>query len=499
MFKRSMLRRSIVSVMLAVILLLAGCATNAPTPSEQSNTNATKAMSGTIKIFMIGETPKGQAEVTKALEKALAKDNLNFKLDFTFITGSEYVNKLTLVASSGEDYDICWTMPVNIGDLAAKKGLAPLNDALKNYGKDLLASIPELSLKEVTFDGNIYGIPTLIPVSSQDGLVQIRKDLREKYGMPPITTVAGFEDYLRAVKANEPGMIPYSDDVARFLCREYGEFFTPIGKELRSPVYVAADDTNMVVKNFYTSDIFKNIAMKIRKWDSEGLYGLEVSKNVNADVGAGKVAATWATVGTLDERISQFKSLMPNGMLENVFLYPDKPHCLFVYGVDNLSVLAVSKKVNESVAFINWIRKNQANYDLMSYGVKDVNYKLKGDSISYEGIVPENVYLPSNWSWADVRFRRYDAALDPGYKESRINWDSGARTFPYTGFVLKQDPINIEIAQMTALMAEYRPQLLNSKIDWQTTLDTFLKKMDEAGMEKVIKECQTQMDAYVKK
>ena len=54
----------------------------------------------------------------------------------------------------------------------------------------------------------IYGIP-LTQSFGGNTLVYIRGDLREKYGLDPVTDMDSFVAYLQAIVDNEPSMIPF--------------------------------------------------------------------------------------------------------------------------------------------------------------------------------------------------------------------------------------------------------------------------------------------------
>ncbi len=496
---KTILRRafSAISVILAVVLLISGCG------SKESDTKGGLGGDGKVvnlRYAYIGNEPKGQAEVTEALNKAMAEDGVGVSIEFVFIPSDEYVNKLVMIAAAKEDYDICWTMPTNMPDLVSRKGLAPLNESLDKYGQNLKEAISDLQWREVTIDGKIYGVPGLLPAASCDRTLFVRKDFMKKYGIEKIETLEDFEKYIRAYKKDRPEGIAIRGFSGRELFRVYGDIFEPIGKELNSPVCVELDDPNMEVKNFYKTDIFLNIIHKIREWHAEGLYEIEPPKDLEALFAQGLCAAMWSVLNT-HERISYFKANCPepDGMIESILLNPDKPKNLIKFGADNLSVFSMCDNVDAAVKFISWIRGSQEAYDLISYGIEGVHYKLDGEAISYEGIPPEKMYLAKNWMWSDIRYMRFDKALGNEYKQMLLDWDKDAKSYPFTSFTLNRAPINDEINQIAALTAEYVPQLKNSKIDFQSTYETFLKKLDQAGMDKIIAEVTKQMKEYIEK
>lgn len=455
----------------------------------------------TLKLLFPLDKPVAQDEVIQAVEAKLAKDGLPIKLEFTYIPYDQYWNKVWLIAASGEPYDIALSAFSNISDFVSKKVLAPLDTALDNYGQDIIKSTPDYAFQGVTINGHIYGIPRVMPISEFQSFVQIRGDLRKKYGLPEIKTVADMDLYLETIHKNEPTITPYFYDTGRFLLREYGDVAFFAGGYLNAPVYIDPADPQLKVRNTYESDFFQNIMEKMHDWQKKGYipYGpSDTSRYLDPEIAfnSGKVAATWSVVLKQTERIDAFKAMNPEGELENVYLHPEKPKYLFT-GADNiLSVFSTSQHVNESVAFINWLRSSQENYDLFTYGIKDVNYKLKDGAIDYDGIAPQHQYTPISWSWNDIRYVRFSKYISPEYSKQLRNWDKEATASPTLGFVPDLAPIKSEIAQLNVIITEYLPLLYNAKVDWAVTMEKFRAKLKDAGMNHVMTEIQKQFDAY---
>lgn len=455
----------------------------------------------TLKLLFPLDKPVAQDEVIQAVEAKLAKDGLPIKLEFTYIPYDQYWNKVWLIAASGEPYDIALSAFSNISDFVSKKVLAPLDTALDIYGQDIIKSTPDYAFQGVTINGHIYGIPRVMPISEFQSFVQIRGDLRKKYGLPEINTVADMDLYLETIHKNEPAITPYFYDTGRFLLREYGDVAFFAGGYLNAPVYIDPADPQLKVRNTYESDFFQNIMEKMHDWQKKGYipYGpSDTSRYPDPEIAfnSGKVAATWSVVLKQTERIDAFKAMNPEGELENVYLHPEKPKYLFT-GADNiLSVFSTSQHVNESVAFINWLRSSQENYDLFTYGIKDVNYKLKDGAVDYDGIAPQHQYTPISWSWNDIRYVRFSKYISREYSKQLRNWDKEATVSPTLGFVPDLAPIKSEIAQLNVIITEYLPLLYDAKVDWAATMERFRAKLKDAGMNHVMTEIQKQFDAY---
>ncbi|MDR6884366.1 ABC transporter substrate-binding protein [Bacillus sp. 3255] len=468
--------------------------------SQQPVTTALQP--ATLKLLFPLEEPAAQKEVLQAVEAKLAKDGLPIKLDITYIPYDQYWNKVWLIAASGESYDIALSAYSNIADYVSKKVLAPLDTALRDHGQAIVESTPDYAFQGVTIGGQIYGIPRVMPISEFQSFVQIRGDLRKKYGLPEIKTVADMDLYLETMHKYEPAITPYFYDTGRFLLREYGDVAFLAGGYLNAPVYIDPADPQLRVRNTYESDFFRSIMQKMHEWQDKGYvpYGpSDTSRYPDPELAfnSGKVAATWSVVLKQTERIDAFKAMNPDGELENVYLHPEKPKYLFT-GADNiLSVFSTSQHVNESVAFLNWLRSSQENYDLFTYGIKDVNYTLTPDgAIDYDGIPPEKQYMPISWTWNDIRYVRFSKYISPAYRGELRNWDKEATASPTLGFVPDLSPIKSEIAQLNVIITEYLPLLYDAKGDWAATMGSFRVKLKDAGINHVIAEIQKQFDSF---
>ena len=101
--------------------------------------------------------------------------------------------------ASGFDYDLCFTSDwLNYYDEAVRNG--GLYDLTK-YLEDIKTIVPEDIIKNVSYDGKIYGVPN-IQIFAMPLAVKARKDLLEKYNfdLQSIKTVEDVEPFLKTIK-----------------------------------------------------------------------------------------------------------------------------------------------------------------------------------------------------------------------------------------------------------------------------------------------------------
>jgi putative aldouronate transport system substrate-binding protein len=460
----------------------------------------TSSINVTLNVAFPGDAPAGQDEVNAAISAKMKADGFgSIKFNYTFIPWDTYWSKLDLIAASGEDYDITWEHQTTIARAVSKSMLAPLNDALKAFGPDILANTPSFVFKESTFKGKIYSIPRVSPSSQYDWIVSIRGDLREKYNIPPITDLAGYEKYLAALKANEKDMVP--GDAANLrgeMFREYcPSFYFPIEDQNNTLAYIDLTDKSLTVKSFFETAMYKSMVDKEYSWNKKGyLPQINQFTDTQAAFIAGKMGATIGNVMWPTENVDAVHSALPGAKIEEVFMNPSKPKYTNVASDNLLSVFAQSKKVNESIVFLNWYRKSQENYDLWTYGIKGVNYKLNGNSVSVDGISPNHLYQPISWSWTDLRFHRFSANLDPNYITVIKNWDKDSVQSPLLGFALDREPIKKELTDLATACAQYTAPQQSGTLSYDASKADMVKAFKAAGLDRVLKEIQKQVDAF---
>lgn len=493
----------VASIILSTILaitMLAGCGSNnnggaAPsqTPASGEQTPAGKEV--TLQILFPGDPPQDLEAVSAAISEKMKADGLNIKLNYTFVPWDTYWNKQSLVVAGGEDFDLTWSQVAYLPQSVAKNILLPLDEHLANDGKQLMESTPDYVWKGVQFDGKIYAIPRVVPVAQNNDTFQIRGDLRKKYNLPEVTTLEQFEAYLEAVKVNEPTMIP-SGVITTGLGREYMPSYYANGDLFNSFFYIDAAKQPLTFENLYESEAFANLVNKAREWNNKG-YTPKDHVAVNEDFGKGKTGAVASNLFRPSESIDGLVANIPGGEIEFVQFNADQPKYIF-NSVDNLlAVFATSKHPKEAVQFVNWFHSNEENYNLMSLGVEGINYKLDGNSASYDGIAADKQYLPISWAWTDMRFAKFSNNISPAQLDVMKNWDNDAIKTDLIGFSVDSEPVKSELAKVNAIVIEYQKPLYSGLVEYSSVKEKLLKRLKDAGIDKVLAEYQKQLDAYL--
>ncbi|MDR1061256.1 MAG: extracellular solute-binding protein, partial [Clostridiales bacterium] len=158
----------------------------------------------TIKIYLTGDAPKYLDEVWNNVADK-SKGVLNAKFAVNYIPWSDYADKMTMLAASGDDFDLYFDANWLIWPTMVKNGaLLGLNDLFDQYAPNLKAYLEAPGLLEwAKVNGEFMGVP-IDDAGTQRPIVAIREDLRVKYDLPDsMATMEELEAYLDVVTANE--------------------------------------------------------------------------------------------------------------------------------------------------------------------------------------------------------------------------------------------------------------------------------------------------------
>lgn len=472
---------------------LAGCGEPKGEDSGKSGGDETV----TLTFATTGAEPSCQAQVLDAVNEKLKADGLNFQIDVKYL--DDYWNKLALDIAGGAEYDLAWAHNSTLSDLVAKKVYQPITEALDSVGTELKEKTPDYVLSGGTVNGEVYAIPRIVPTTGYTNTFDVRKDLMDKYGIEKITTLEEMEQYLQAIYENEEGMIPYAGSNILPLMPVMGNYHYLLGDGAYA-LYVDPEDPELTVKNFWASDEFVQMCDKKREWEEKGWLSNDWSAIESPDNGFdyGKVGAVDSNVMRVSERVDSMANNVPEAEPYTVYLEPEK-RWIFNAGDNMLAVPSTSKHPEEAVQFIQWIKCNQENYDLWSYGVEGVNYNKNGEAVDVSGIDAENVYSPNIWMWNDLDVARFSSNFPEDAIERLQSWDSESEASPLLGFTIDQTNIKSEVSQITAIMTEYSQNLAKGQVNIHDVQAEILEKMEAAGIDKVIEEVQKQVDAYAGK
>ncbi|WP_438351123.1 extracellular solute-binding protein [Paenibacillus sp. FA6] len=411
-------------------------ATNQPKEVDSNQTAESKLEPVTLKIMLWGDKPNQFDEVVAEFEKR-TKDTLNTKLNVTFTPQSDYVNKLKLKLSAGEQVDLAFDAPwMNMNQFIQQDNYHILDDYFFNDKyPGLKKAFSESFINNNKFMGtdnklHVYGVP-MGQYLGDLGILYYRKDLAEKYGMSEFDSYQDVLTYYDNVLINEKNMTPFierndgnyssvavinGDKETGVDAAKAGLYSLPLAPNVDVTAYIKDNkivDASITGEN---EDSLKNFPapynvadtstmQTVREWNEKGYTEKEPITRTDAQgtFTAGKAASMTETIANFTSIESALKAVVPSAEL-GMFLVNkgerelEQPFALTDFRVWNfLTVPKSSKNLERSMMFVNWLNENQDNHDLFELGIEGKHWVAEGaDKFKYpDGIdVSRNYNLP---------------------------------------------------------------------------------------------------------
>lgn len=485
----------------------------------------------TLRIMMFGEKPLHFEEVLEEFYARTA-DTLNVELDIEFNPVPDHKQKLLLIASAGEEYDLVFDAPwMQIKTLSKDGAYIPLDDYFHNDDyPGLKANFSEDYLNSNKFHGSIYGMPITKTVKSAEG-IGIRTDMMEKYGYDEIKDYETLQAFFDDILANEPDMVPMAAEGRVGFFRALQPEFERYGIFPAGDFLVTLSEDGKTVEGavhkfgsvMYSGDGEEHMATFPAPWNTQAawlerpLQYQEWSKYLEEDVMAqtdpngfftsGKAAALSRGYQNVNELATLNKNL---GIDTDFYAFPYmdvdrnqiEGETYTDYKVWNFVCIPVtSTKADRTMAFIDWIFQSEENHDLFELGIEGVHWNKVGDN-SYE--VHPDLAEPYKFPWYQLtgtpNMNRLNSAL-PETAAEFVAWQSNPDKYtltPMAGFEFDYDPVKTEKASIDAIYTAITTGIVNGAYeDPAAILFEANENAVKAGLEAMREETMKQVQAFL--
>ena len=157
----------------------------------------------TVTMYVVGDRPEDTDLVMEEINKILESE-FNTTLDLKHIAWADISTKYSLILAGGEDVDLMFTAPWNYYYTEAAKGafMEITEEFIEKYMPQTHVTQAPESWQSASINGKVYAVPKN-SISPEHKFVAIRDDLREKYGLEPLTDWDTLEEYLVTIAEKE--------------------------------------------------------------------------------------------------------------------------------------------------------------------------------------------------------------------------------------------------------------------------------------------------------
>lgn len=454
--------------------------------------------------YLLGEAPPDGPAVMAELNKRL-EEKINATIEVKYIPFADLSTTYPLILSSGDDFDFIYGNHEYVSN-ASKGGYREITmEDVKEYMPlSYNATTPE-QWADTLVNGKIYMIPQTFKELNVGGQFY-REDLRKKYNVPEIKTMYDLDVYFKAIKENEPEMMPADgtiDDIMGIM--PFG-YFDLAGTGI---AFFDLDDPTHQIYSIFSpefQEVLKKNAETMKKFNEEGYIPKNpfAQKTSARDLGAAGRSAIW---NNAFENYPQYASDAAGKGWEIGYI----PGNLSLKGSASLrpatgngiSFSPNSKNYERALMAIDLIHQDPEFNMLISFGIEGVNYVIEDGKLALGPEIdaannPYPMYSSGFWSTNRDLWPPLENYTDDYLNMKKQLQDSAASNV-LMGFNFNGDNVKSEMANISNVTQQYLWPIKAGVIagDVDSAIEEYLSKLKTAGAEKVFDEVVKQVEEYL--
>lgn len=469
-----------------------------------------------IRILMQGRPEGPISNDMPWIQEITKKTGIRFKWEQAPADGNQYKEKFNIMLTSGDIPDLMCSSDKTILNRGGVSGIfEPLNEYIDKYMPNVKAKLeekPEVRKAITNYDGNIYFLARITAVKPLNILI-VRKDWLDKLGLKIPTDAQEMYNVLKAFKENDPNGNGEADEIP-FTCRgklaSLNPFIECFGLYGKSPFFVE----NGEVKFTYTDSRYKKALEYLNKLYKEKLIDNEYLTNDQniwesrlTNGISGMTYDVFIRVDYLNNLIGEnvFTGMIPLKGPDGKAVTQEQQNPIGV----GTSVSSKSKFKVEIAKFFNWMYSEEGILTT-NFGVEGLTYEIVDGEPKYTDLImkdPDYSPLPKMFTlgfrdhWPYVTDIRYENAMS-SEEQIKIRDTIAKHIVPnYPMHSFSYTPEELEV--MTSVYPQietYVNEMVNKFIIGVEPLDKFdefVEKIDQLGLQEVLKVQQAAYDRYM--
>jgi putative aldouronate transport system substrate-binding protein len=432
---------------------------------------------------------EAQAEV-EAHINALIGPKIGAHVDLVQVPLADFNQRMTLMHSSREAYDIAMTAPWtnNFFTNVAQGNLMALDEYLDEV-PELAAAVPAEVLSVGTLRGQLYGVPVQQLFPKSFGF-NVKTELVEKYDID-LDAINGWADLTpvleRVVKGEGPGFYAFGGRI-QGMPELWG--YEPIVAGTANYAVVRMDDPTHTVVNLYDTEEYREVMRLRRAWHDAGLT--DPNPMNREQVRAALAAGTHgfyvdASQDRPSDRVLGGAPASPKRFAPLVLTTPSM-------NASMMSVSADSANPVEALRLIALLHSDAQVFNAFAYGIEGRNWQFKADGSGLVEKVEGTGYWPDiNWVWGKSWLALPQREIDLTAGEEAQATNAAATRSPLLGFSFDVAPVEQEVIALAAVVANFEAVESGRVADVDAYIDEQIAALEAAGLARVQEEIARQI------
>lgn len=448
----------------------------------------------TLSWYLPGVMDGADCAEVFALANEKLEEKYNLRVDFKFIDGGSFDQKLNGMNAAREEYDLVFTSNHTNDFLKNVNNgcLADLSELLPKYAPTVWKNTSQDVWNALTFDGAIYASPNWQEQARCTGLI-IDKAKLDKVGMSidDFKTMDDITTYLRKLHAVEPKSDHMSVDWS-MLGYKYGIQPTGIG-------CVSVDFTKEgkpVLFNTYDTDAYEDFVKTVDSWVEEGLIRNYVDSDSHSNTTSKEIRTNAFMIAGwcpgYDEFFTNSRGYecVVNKFSDNAVLSTAGILAALT------GVSETSKHKEEAVKMIEIMNTDSEILNLLCWGIEGKHYTKVGEN-EIELVEGSAYNCIGDYAIGTAKNAYFLKGSPADVNEQIEKFNNEAVPSPLLGCNLDTSRIESELANCQTVITGKTAELNRGLCkDVDSDLAALRKGLKDAGIDTVLAELQRQVDEW---
>jgi putative aldouronate transport system substrate-binding protein len=468
-----------------------------------------------LKYYEPATRQPGTDRVIEEMNKIMRRE-INAELiveNLSAASGGQMEQKYQLVFASGEEFDSIfaaswrWYSP-----MANKNAFMELTPAMLEKNMPYTyRHIPQEGWNQVKIGGKIFMVPHTTREFNHY-CIAIRGDLRNKYGLPGIKTYQDFENYMAAVKKNEPDLVPFALQ-GNTVVGEWIALWNLLhdrfaaGETDFQDYFVNPNDPAQKIVSFLEQPDAREFITMMNRWQKAGYWSRSVlssTSSVTQDFRNGLSASATLNQGTLENEYQWDKDQNGGGYQVEIYdltAAANKKVPSYPYNTGGIAINRTSKNAERVLMMVDLFRSDRERNNLAQRGIRGIHWDYQADGKTFRTdlpAIPPDLSYGGPITWGPFRTVEFQVPYtDRNSQWFRDIFDGSARrelTIPAAGFLFDNANFKTEEASVGEVYTQYAFPLIMGFTD-PSELPNVVQRLKRAGNDKIIAEMQKQLDA----
>lgn len=463
----------------------------------------------TLSFYLYGSPGVANEDILKEINNKLTED-INTSIEVKYIDWGDINTKYPLLWASGEEFDMAYASintAVPFYTLAKQGSLYDISGLLDSCAPVLKEKIDAAGWAAASTTDGIFGVPSLGAGFNTYGFVYNKANC-SAWGIPEVTDLASMEAYCDASVANGIYPINGNSEVAmdfyRMLEGMTGNW-VPAPGIATSEMYLMCTDYNNyqeVIHPAFT-DEFEEFVIMLDEWAKKGYWPTDILSASNGDKEMYKNGQCSSYITHMADWTGNFTAIhgqLPDQDIDAWYFAEDHDKVLKSSPAQDLTVISVNSKYPERCLMaIEKFMTDESYYRLWQNGIEGRQYEIVDGYLekpaSYSDDVDGGGF--SAWALSNNEFKIPLRVEHPSRYEKMDEWEADHIDDPYIGFSFDDANVKAELSAISNVNSTLGIQLMLGKTDdVHTALQQYREQLTSAGVDTVIEELKTQLQAF---